>query len=125
MKLKVDENIGRSGIEFLRQQGHDTMGVHEQGLGGKPDNVVFAVCAGEGRTLITLDRDFGQVTRFPPERSAGIVVLDLGGPGSLPRLQARLRDFLALAATRPVTGELWIVEPGRVRVHLAKDEPSS
>ncbi len=123
MKLKVDENIGRMGIEFLQQRGHDVMGVHQQGLGGKADSVVFNVCVAESRTLITLDRDFGQVTRFPPEKSAGVVVLDLGGPASLPRLLDRLRGFLALAETRPVTGELWIVEPGRVRVHLAKDEP--
>jgi hypothetical protein len=27
-----------------------------------------------------------------------------------------------LAAARPVTGELWIVEPGRVRVRLEKNE---
>jgi hypothetical protein len=125
VKLKVDENIGRSGIELLRKRGHDTMGVREQGLGGKPDGDVFEACVAEGRTLITLDRDFGQVPRFPPEGSAGIVVLDLGGPASLPGLQARLRDFLTLAATRPVNGELWIVEPGRVRVHLPKDPPQS
>lgn len=124
MKIKVDENIGQSGIELLRQHGHDVMGVHQQGLGGKADDMVFGVCLAEGRTLVTMDRDFGQTPRFPPEQSAGIVVLDLGGPASLPRLYARLRDFLALTATRPVNGELWIVEPGRVRVHLAKDEPT-
>ena len=121
MKLKVDENIGRSGIEFLRQRGHDTLGVHEQGLGGKADPLIFDVCVAEARTLVTLDRDFGQVPRFPPERSTGIVVLDLGGPASLPLLLDRLRTFLALAESRPVVGELWIVEPGRVRVHLRKD----
>lgn len=122
MKLKVEENIGRSGIEFLRKRGHDVKGAHEQGLSGEADGIVFEVCASEGRTLVTLDRDFGQVPRFPPERSAGIVVLDLGMPGSLVRLQARLQDFLALASSRDVAGELWIVEPGRVRVHLARDE---
>jgi hypothetical protein len=122
VKLKVDENIGRGGIDFLRQHGHDTLGVHEQGLGGKADSVIFDVCVAEARTLITLDRDFAQVPRFPPARSAGIVVLDPGGPASLPGLLSRLRDFLALAARRPVTGELWIVEPGRVRIHLAADD---
>jgi predicted nuclease of predicted toxin-antitoxin system len=123
VKLKVDENIGRTGIEFLRQRGHDAIGVRQQGLGGKADRIVFGVCVAESRTLITLDRDFGQVTRFPPKESAGIVVLDLGGPASLSRLLDRLRGFLALAASRPIAGELWIVEAGRVRVHLAKDEP--
>jgi predicted nuclease of predicted toxin-antitoxin system len=122
VKIKVDENIGRSGIELLRQHSHDVIGVRDQGLGGKADDIVYDVCVAEGRALITLDRDFGQVPRFPPERSAGIVVLDLGDRASLARLQHRLRDFLALAATRPVTGELWIVEPGRVRIHLAQDK---
>jgi hypothetical protein len=81
VKLKSMRTSAEAVSKILRQHGHDTMGAHEQGLGGKPDNVVFDVCVGEGRTLITLERDFGQVTRFPPERSAGIVVLYLGGPG--------------------------------------------
>ena len=121
MRLKVDENIGRSGIELLRQAAHDVATVREQGLAGAADEVVFQVCVVESRTLITLDRDFGQVPRFPPKQSAGIVILELGGPVSLRLLRDRLREFLALAATRPANGELWIVEPGRVRVHLERD----
>ena len=122
MKIKVDENIGRSGVDLLRQAGHDVMTVREQGYAGSVDEVVFQVCKTEARTLITLDRDFGQVPRFPPKQTAGVVVLELGGPASLQRLHNRLREFLVLAATRPVGGELWIVEPGRVRVRLEKDD---
>ena len=122
MKIKVDENIGRHGIEFLRRRGHDVMTVREQGLGGAPDASIYDACCAEGRTLITLDRDFGHAPRFPPERSAGIIVLEIGSPATLPALRDRLHDFLAVAATRPVEGALWIVEPGRVRVHLAKDQ---
>ena len=122
MKIKVDENIGRAGIEFLRQYYRDVITVREQGLGGAADAVVFEACCQENRTLITLDRDFGHTPRFPPAQSAGIVVLDLGGPASVQRLRGRLRQFQRLAASRPVTGELWIVEPGQVRVHLSKDE---
>jgi predicted nuclease of predicted toxin-antitoxin system len=106
----------------LRQAGHDVTTVREQGYAGSADEVVFQVCKAEARTLITLDRDFGQVPRFPPRQTAGIVVLELGGPASLQRLHSRLHEFLVLAATRPVTGELWIVEPGRVRVRLERDE---
>ena len=77
MNIKVDENIGRSGVEYLRQRGHDVLTVRDQGLGGAADAAVFDACVAEGRTLITLDRDFAQVPRFPPDRSAGVVVLDL------------------------------------------------
>ncbi len=121
MRIKVDENIGRSGVEILRQDSHDVVTVREQGLAGAADEVVFQACVAEGRTLITMDRDFGQVPRFPPTQTAGIVILELGGPASLRLLHDRLHDFLALAATRSIQGELWIVEPGRVRVHLERN----
>jgi len=122
VRIKVDENIGRSGADLLRRGGHDVMTVREQGLAGAADTAVFQACRAEGRTLITLDRDFGQVPRFPPEQSAGTVVLELGYPASMDALLDRLRDFLALAATEPVHGKLWIVEPGRIRVRLERDE---
>jgi predicted nuclease of predicted toxin-antitoxin system len=124
VKIKTDENIGHAGIRLLRDAGHDVVSVHEQGLSGAPDQTIFDVCATEARTLITLDRDFGQVPRFPPTQTAGVVILELGGPASLDRLLSRLREFLALAARRAVVGELWIVEPGRVRVRLTRDRDS-
>jgi hypothetical protein len=33
-----------------------------------------------------------------------------------------LKDFLAVLETRPVSGALWIIEPGRVRIHLRDRE---
>jgi predicted nuclease of predicted toxin-antitoxin system len=57
LKIKVDENIGRSGVDFLRQAGHDVLTVRDQALGGAPDETIFRVCASERRTLVTLDRD--------------------------------------------------------------------
>ncbi len=122
MKLKLDENIGRRGLEFLKAAGHDVATVREQGLQGAKDAAIFEACAAEGRTLVTLDRDFAEVLRFSPERTAGIVVLDVS-PRVTPRiLLDRLRDFLAVAKSRSVQGKLWIVEPGRVRVHMSKNE---
>ena len=121
MKIKADENIGSAGIKLLRQSGHDVATVHEEGLSGSDDDKIFQACVNERRVLITLDRDFGHVPRFPPARAAGIVVLELGGSESLNLLYDRLRDFLAVASKRAIGGELWIVEPGRVRVRLERD----
>jgi predicted nuclease of predicted toxin-antitoxin system len=67
VRFKLDENIGRRGLEFLRASGHDVMTVWDQDLQGVTDQRLFDVCAAEGRALITLDRDFGEVLRFPPE----------------------------------------------------------
>jgi len=117
VKLKLDENIGRRGYDFLKEAGHDVMTVVEQRLGGAEDERIFSVCAGEGRVLVTLDHDFGQILRFPPQNAAGIVILELGPKASLFAILARLRDFVALAETEPVAGSLWIVSPGQGGIH--------
>ncbi|MFZ0607678.1 MAG: DUF5615 family PIN-like protein [Xanthobacteraceae bacterium] len=121
MKIKVDENIGGSGVALLRESGHDVATVHEQELSGATDDRVFDVCLAENRTLITLDRDFGHIPRFSPTRTAGIVVIELGEPASQRILLNRLRQFLKVSASRSVRGKLWIVEPGRIRIRLEKD----
>ena len=120
MKIKLDENIGSRGVVFLRAAGHGVMTVREQNLHGATDKNLFAVCTAETRVLITLDHDFGQVLRFPPEHGAGLIILEPGGRLSIESLLDRLREFLKLAETQSPVGALWIVEPGRIRVHLPK-----
>jgi predicted nuclease of predicted toxin-antitoxin system len=94
------------------------MTVRDQNLQGAKDEVLFDVCAGENRALITLDHDFGHVLRFPPERTAGIVVLELGARATHQSLLDRLSGFLEALETQALAGRLWIVEPHRVRIHL-------
>jgi hypothetical protein len=122
MKIKLDENIGRRGADLLRNAGHDVATVRDQDLQGAGDETLFKVCADEGRVLVTLDHDFGQVLRFPPDRSAGLIILEPGARITTGSLLDRLRDFLALLDVQSPTGALWIVEPGRVRVHLRRDD---
>jgi len=122
VKFKLDENIGKRGLELLRTAGHDVETVCEEGLGGESDDVIFNSVVKEGRALITLDHDFCHVLRFPPETSHGIVILELP-PQALPdSINLRLKDFLAILSTRPLKNELWIVEPFRIRIHQTEKE---
>ncbi len=123
MKIKLDENIGQRGASFLRGRGHDVATVLEQRLGGAPDDVLFRVCAEEGRTLITLDHDFGSVLRFPPAKAAAIVILEPGRDLTLESLTDRIAEFEQLSRSRSPAGELWIVEPGRVRIYTPAPWP--
>lgn len=49
----------------------------EQGLGGKADPQVIAVCKREGRALVTLDLDFSNIQTYPPKQYPGIAVRHL------------------------------------------------
>lgn len=102
MKFKLDENIGRRGLELLRSSGHDVATVWDQGLHGASDERLFDVCAAEGRVLVTLDRDFGQVPRFPPVQG-----------GNMARRQSSLTcDF------RAFLGALGYAGAGRAKMEL-------
>lgn len=122
MKIKLDENIGRRGQDLLSGAGHDVTTVYEQAMSGARDEDLYRACAEEGRALITLDHDFCHVLRFPPERSAGIVVLEMPHRATPESILTRLREFMALLSTRPLNNELWIVEPGRVRIHQKEED---
>ena len=117
MRLKLDENFSQQSAAFLRKAGHDVMTVREERLGGAEDDAVFAACVAERRALITLDHDFGNVIRFPPATSYGIVVIELP-PGQPPgAVQVGLATCLGALKLNPLANALWIVEPGRVRIH--------
>jgi predicted nuclease of predicted toxin-antitoxin system len=117
LRFKLDENIGRRGAALLDSEGHDVSTVLEERLSGAADSAVLAAAIAERRVIITLDHDFGNVLRFPPEESCGVVILQTPDDAAPESIDARLRDFLAGLETSELGRELWIVEPGRIRVH--------
>jgi predicted nuclease of predicted toxin-antitoxin system len=62
MKLKLDENLSRHLKRILSALQHDVSTAEEEGLLSKPDSVVAAVAKSEGRVLLTLDVEFGNLT---------------------------------------------------------------
>ena len=116
MKLKLDENLDVRLAVILRQAGHEVTTVRDQGLAGIDDKELYRHCVSEARTLVTLDLDFANVLRYPPESGSGIIVLR-GQDDLLPTLRMLTRTLVgALSAANP-TAQLWIVEAGRVRIH--------
>ena len=116
MRLKLDENIDARLALVLRGAGHDAMTVREQGLHGTDDVHLYQLCISENRALVTLDLDFSNVLRYPPEGTPGIMVLR--GPDDLFSTVSILIETLnqALRQDDPLN-RLWIIEPGRVRIH--------
>ena len=121
MKFKLDENIGLRGLALLTAAGHDATTVSAEGLSGTSDSALLEVATKERRVLIKLDHHFGQVLRFPPHVSAGSVVLEPGPRATSRMIEDRIREFLTGLDLNAPAGRLWIVEPGRVRIHQARD----
>jgi predicted nuclease of predicted toxin-antitoxin system len=64
--------------------------------------------------LVTLDLDFSDITAFPPEEYAGIIVLRVRSQSR--HIVSIFQAVLPLLETEPLDGNLWIVEEHRVRV---------
>jgi len=115
VRLKVDENLPAAFAVALRNAGHEADTVRDQKLEGAIDDVVLATCDREARVLVTEDLDFANVVAYPPDQHQGIVVMRTRhqGLGAL----AAFRRLVLPNLGSTITGRLWIVEDGRVRVH--------
>jgi len=122
MRFKLDENFDARLAPLLARGGHDVDTVRDEGLSGGRDETIYETCRQTGRTLITLDLDFANPFWFPPEGTEGIVVLRPPRP-VLTAIRATLQSVVAELTSKRLTGALWIVEPGRIRVYDPHDEP--
>ncbi len=121
MKLKLDENVPRRAAAVLTSGGHDIETVPDEGLAGKSDAAIFAAVREEERMLVTLDRGFADIRRYPPGTHPGVLVLRLRDqrPAAIESSLQMLLDAQDLEALR---GCLVIVEPGAIRVRRPSGE---
>lgn len=124
MKFKLDENLSPNFASILLESGYEVDTVVQEGLGGANDTALFEVCLREQRCLVTLDLDFADVTRFPPHKTRGIAILRSPKPITPAILRILLHGLVDSLQREEIDGRLWIVEPGRIRIH-ADTEPAS
>jgi predicted nuclease of predicted toxin-antitoxin system len=74
-RLKVDENLPDDVAEVLIANGHDALTVQAQGWRGFVDDALWRGVQSEGRWLVTADKEFADLRRFPPGTHAGVILL--------------------------------------------------
>ncbi|MCL4863678.1 MAG: DUF5615 family PIN-like protein [Caldilineaceae bacterium] len=117
MKFKLDENFGTRTQRLFQEAGFDVHTVVQESLQGASDQVVYETCCNEDRCLVTLDLDFSDIVRFPPDQLAGIIVIRAPHNPSLPLLEQMVATVIRYCQDSPIAGQLLIVEVGRIRIH--------
>ena len=115
MRIKLDENLGRSGVEIFEAAGHDVETVLSEGLCSGSDEELIEICRMEKRAVVTLDLDFANPLVFAPRKYAGIAVLRLPKKAGHRDLLEAQRSLVHGLARANIQGKLWIVSPGQIR----------
>ncbi len=115
MKFLADMGISPSIVKTLREQGHDAVHLHEQGLIQLPDADILNKARDEGRVLLTHDLDFGELLAFNKQSLPSVVIFRLSD--MRPRnVWLHLSAILLLNGQALEQGALLSVRDRKVRV---------
>jgi predicted nuclease of predicted toxin-antitoxin system len=115
-KFLIDEDMPRSMGFALRQAGHSAEDVRDVGLRGHSDQEVFQYAQAQDAVLVTADKGFSNVVRFPLGTHAGMVVVRVPDELPAPRVNQEVLRALEGLEGEDLAGLLMIVEVGRTRV---------
>lgn len=115
MKILADENLFEPIIQYLRNLTYDLISIRSSGLSGIADDEVYDLACKEKRVLITMDKDFLRVFRFPPERCGGIIVVKIYRRTIAETLDIFKKFYMTLKE-KDIIGNLVIITPEGVRI---------
>jgi hypothetical protein len=111
VRLFANENFPRAAIEALRARGHDVAWVPEV-CPSTEDTEILTIATREGRILVTLDKDFGELAfRSGLPANSGIILFRLPpDPALVTEVATKV-----LSAGADFAGRFVVVELGRIR----------
>ena len=77
MKFLADENLYVPIVQGLRNRGHEVFSILEEGKAGTLEEEIFRLAVLENRIIVTMDKHFTNMLRFPSDQCGGIIVVRL------------------------------------------------
>lgn len=122
LRLLLDQMIDASVAESLRRRGHDVVRTSEVGMARQDDAGVLQKAVQDDRTLVTLDKHFGDWAVLPLSAHPGVIRIK-ADPATSDEMQNVLIPFLEQHSDREFRNHLVIVRAAGVRwIDTAKNE---
>jgi predicted nuclease of predicted toxin-antitoxin system len=119
LKLLLDSCVWGGAAPELRSNGHDVVwsGEWDQDPG---DDEILTIAWSQGRILVTLDKDFGELAIVMGRQHCGLVRI----AGFSARQQARvIQQVLTLHGAELHVGAVVTATPGRLRIRPPQTSP--
>lgn len=121
MRLYLDQMLHADLAMFLRDHGHDVIRASEVGQARADDAEVLDRACDAGRTVVTLDKDFGDWVVLPLHRHPGVIRVKIH-PALTAGIAELLLPFLAAHRQEQFQNRLVVLSSTSVRWIKTADE---
>ena len=117
MRFIIDADLPRAVARVIADFDHESVDVRDIGMGASSDEQIVEYARSKGLCVLTADLGFGDVRRYPPSRTFGIVILRLPRHATTSFILGLLSSFLSREEILwKLEGKLAVVEVGRIRL---------
>lgn len=115
-KFLIDEDLPRSMASVLRANNYDAKDIRDCGLRGADDQKIFEFAQSEKSVIITGDKGFGNLLRFPLGAHFGIVITKYSNYCSTQTLNKFLLEKLPQLSPDDFNGNLIVIDEIKIRI---------
>jgi len=115
-KFVIDEDMPRSTGVTLKKHGYDVKDIRDCGLRGAEDEKIYEFAQSEEAVILTGDKGFGNILRFPLGKHFGIVIVHFPNEMSTIEVNRYLLERFNDLSEDDFKGNLIIVEPRKIRI---------
>jgi predicted nuclease of predicted toxin-antitoxin system len=115
-KFVIDADMARSTGRILEERGYDVKDVRDYGLRKAKDEEIYEFAQREQSVVLTGDRGFGNIIRFPLGEHFGIVVANFPNEMPTAKINQHLIESLEELSEEDFRGNVVIIEPGKIRI---------
>ncbi|MCL0092615.1 DUF5615 family PIN-like protein [Dehalococcoidia bacterium] len=109
----ADECVSFQTVELIRSLGFQIEDLRKLGLRGLNDDEVFKIAQEKKAILVTYDKGFGNIRKFPPSSHNGVIVIKAFDLRSMERCHKVLERLLNVE--REFKGTFFVVNQNKYR----------
>lgn len=121
LKIVIDEDIPRSTGIILKENGYDVLDIRDHGLRGENDEKIYEFAQKNEAVVLTGDRGFGSIQRFPLGEHNGIVVAHFPNEMSTLMINQKLLDALKCIDEEDYKGNVIIIDSLKIRIRRSEN----
>ena len=115
-KFVIDEDMPRSTGTILKECGYDVKDIRDYGLRGAEDKEIYKFAQRNEAVILTGDRGFGNILRFPLGEHFGIIVVHFPNEMSTMEINRQILERFENLSEDDFNGNIIIMEPLKIRI---------